>query len=127
MTTHAEVYARIPSTGCKGHCRKTCTVLGLTPVEAERLKGRVHDISATAQAGGPSLEKLLDSFGDKIPTCPSLTAFGTCGIYDERPYLCRAYGAVEDMPCQWGCVPPGGRIPSAEGRKMLHDLMEATE
>lgn len=53
------------------------------------------------------------------PRCPALTSFNTCGVYDVRPFVCRAFGMVLEpgtptamtyrsaMMCDHGCVPDG--------------------
>lgn len=43
----------------------------------------------------------------EAPTCPALK-HDRCTVYDVRPLICRMWGAVESMPCHFGCeVTPG--------------------
>jgi hypothetical protein len=37
---------------------------------------------------------------------------------------CRLWGAVESMPCPWGCQPEGGLLPDAEGRRLIQAAAE---
>jgi len=37
-------------------------------------------------------------------TCPYVGEKG-CDIYEERPLMCRLFGAVEDLKCPHGCAP----------------------
>lgn len=37
--------------------------------------------------------------------CPHLSPIGTCSVYAIRPLICRIWGMVEAMPCEWGCKP----------------------
>jgi hypothetical protein len=36
--------------------------------------------------------------------CPALHE-GRCRVYDDRPTICRLWGATESMPCPHGCTP----------------------
>jgi hypothetical protein len=38
-------------------------------------------------------------------SCPYLGGGGECEIYDQRPLICRIWGMVEQLPCEWGCQP----------------------
>lgn len=40
----------------------------------------------------------------KDMTCDKLKK-GRCSIYENRPYVCRAFGATKTMRCPFGCVP----------------------
>lgn len=49
---------------------------------------------------------------------------GRCSVYQNRPLICRMYGAVESLPCPHGCKPDRGALPDAESRALL---LKATE
>lgn len=36
--------------------------------------------------------------------CPALRD-GRCSVYDDRPTICRLWGATTSMPCPHGCAP----------------------
>lgn len=38
-------------------------------------------------------------------TCPLLNPDGKCSVYEDRPAICRIWGAVEKMKCPHGCRP----------------------
>jgi Fe-S-cluster containining protein len=50
--------------------------------------------------------------------CPALTVLGRCSVYADRPLLCRIWGVVESLPCQWGCR-PARVLTDAEGYGLL--------
>ncbi len=108
-----EVYARVPSAGCKGLCADQCTIVPVFPAEMERLSevaGRPLPTTSfstlTEMSGAVGL-------GELGKPCPLLVA-DRCSAYDDRPLICRAYGAVEGIPCPHGCAPDFGLQSDAE-------------
>jgi hypothetical protein len=87
----AAVYARIPGTNCRGLCQEGCGSIGLTTLEQARIEQR-HGLRLP----------ILAVFDDH---CPALNEAGRCTIYDDRPTVCRLWGAVPSMPCPHGCEP----------------------
>lgn len=81
-----ELYARIPSSNCKGLCQECCGPVSASNAEIRLLKRKGIK---------------LDS---KHLTCKSLKD-GRCSIYSDRPVICRLWGATEKMPCPFGCQP----------------------
>lgn len=60
-------------------------------------------------------------------TCP-YAVNGRCEIYDQRPLICRLFGAVDHpiMTCPKGCG-PGKKLKNSEARKMItehHKLID---
>jgi hypothetical protein len=54
-------------------------------------------------------------------TCSALDGVGRCSVYEERPLLCRLWGAVEKMTCQFGCVPADGWLdPDVEAEVLAY-------
>lgn len=96
------LYAQIPSANCKGLCAESCSFLGMTEGEAERLK---------KESGG--IEPSLDANCD----CVYLKD-GRCSVYNARPIVCRLYGAAEDLRCPFGCE-PDRMLSKAEGNAFL--------
>lgn len=100
------IYAQVPSTNCKGLCVEHCNSIGMTPQEQQRIRVRT----------GLNLPR-FGAFGthdDPDALCPALTS-GRCSIYNDRPLICRLWGATDSMPCEHGCVPDGGRLTAAAG------------
>lgn len=119
--TLAEIYARIPSVKCKGLCQECCGPIGMSPLEMERLRGRVGEkIQPTSM--GPF------GFGlcSKSLTCPLLGANGRCTVYDLRPVICRVWGAVKSMRCPHGCRPKRW-LSKEESFELLRLAREAVE
>lgn len=85
-------YAMVPHLSCKGLCAESCGPVPASVAERTRILKR-H-------------AAYLD-FHQKTLTC-NLLKDGKCSVYEDRPLLCRLWGAVEKMPCVFGCVPDGG-------------------
>lgn len=113
---YAALYARVPSVECRGDCRDTCTEFPVPRGERRLVKA----------ATGAEL------YADPVPwdtpgprrVCPLLTAAGQCGAYDVRPLLCRLWGVVETMPCNYGCRPPGGLLSARVAYTMIAEAYE---
>jgi len=81
------LYARIPATtSCKAGCNACCGPVPVSPVEA----------------------RALGISGTMTPTKPNTTtcAFyeNGCTVYDDRPFMCRLFGAANDamLTCPHG-------------------------
>lgn len=106
------VYSNLPTVACRGLCQDSCGPI---------VQGR----STTKQ----ELLRLQDAGGEKrgrqrrAPmTCPYLTAedeTGRCSVYEARPFICRLWGVVDDMPCPHGCEVTPGRLSMEEGRMAM--------
>lgn len=77
-----ELRETIPVVQCVASCSDCCGPVGFAPVEKQRL-ARQGKLVALSQFGstttGADCHYLFD---------------GRCSIYDERPLVCRFYGAV---------------------------------
>jgi hypothetical protein len=85
------IYARIPGMNCKGLCQECCGSIGLTRLEQDRIQQR-HGLRLP----------LMAVFEDQ---CPALDRAGRCTVYNDRPAVCRLWGAVPSMTCPHGCEP----------------------
>ena len=95
MKTLPEIYALIPDVECKGLCQEACGPISMTEIEAQAIRDRV---GASARiVGGLLVGKSL--------TCPLLNPDGRCAVYEQRPAICRIWGAVKEMACPHGCKP----------------------
>lgn len=101
-----EFYALIPRVNCKGLCTHECTVLGMLKEEFVLL---------TRAAGKEP------KFDTKTKRC-NLLENNRCIAYEARPFVCRAFGADEAMPCPHGCVPIGGFMSRARGNDILQKI-----
>jgi Fe-S-cluster containining protein len=106
---------RIPGFACKKGCHDCCGLVPFTAAEKDR-----------AAAIRP-LEQ-WEPFGDTAfvtrsalatMTCPFVTADG-CGIYNDRPMICRLFGAVDApmLTCPHGCG-PARKMTDVAARRML--------
>ena len=108
--TLTEIWAGIPSVACKGLCQDSCGPIAMSNLEESRIRARGFDIPPMADA----LEALAR--GDDY-YCPALVD-GSCAVYDDRPTICRLWGATQSMPCPHGCT-PADALSQAESHELL--------
>jgi hypothetical protein len=111
------IYAEIPDTGCRGLCQIGCSSVALAPAEQHRIFAR-HGVDmppATAPPGAPQ----LTAGQQTADHCPALTGHGRCGIYPDRPLVCRLWGSAEGLQCPYGCRPTEGVLDRARARRLL--------
>lgn len=92
-----DVYAQIPPVECKGLCQDSCGPIAMSVVEEARISRRGYSIPPMADALA-ALERGEDWY------CPALVD-RRCAVYEDRPTICRLWGATESMPCPHGCTP----------------------
>jgi len=102
-----EIYATIPSAGCKGLCTEACASIPVLPFELEQLEAVAGRRLPTISAGDTLI--LGVAVGDACP----LLVMGRCSVYDQRPLICRAFGSAEGLRCPHGCR-PDELVPRAE-------------
>src|SRR5579875_849678 len=93
----ADVYARIPEIECKGLCEDSCGPIAMSVEEDARLRARGVVIP-------PMLEAVAAIDRGEDYYCPALQD-RRCTVYEDRPAICRLWGATESMPCPHGCTP----------------------
>lgn len=106
----ADIYARIPDVHCKGLCQESCGPIAMSNDEDRRLRARGVTIPPMADAV-ESIERGADYW------CPALKD-GRCSVYDDRPTICRLWGATTSMPCPHGCTPENA-LSQEEGYELL--------
>lgn len=116
-------YAAIPQMNCKGLCGYGCGPVGYSALENERMQ---------ENGAIPPAIKWNDKHGGAM--CSHLTENERCAIYENRPLICRLFGAVQRLRCQHGCKPVGGFLTQErvmelfqmceDGRPPLHALPE---
>ena len=93
---------KIPSFACKPDCHACCGLVPFTDSEKARVQV-VRPLEQWEPFGNGSWvpRAALDTF-----RCPFVTSHG-CGIYQDRPMVCRLFGAVDhpNMNCPMGCGP----------------------
>lgn len=98
-------WLKVPSIECKGLCVDSCGPIIMSGLEADRID----------KENGRTITYDPDTL-----KCSEL-ADGRCGIYDDRPLICRMWGVAEEMPCVFGCVPER-TLSREEGRALLESL-----
>ena len=112
-----EVYANVPQIACKGHCVESCGPIAMSRKEAQAIR------KAAPRAPVMRVDDVYQLRVKNNLTCPLLKQ-GRCSVYDVRPMICRLWGVVPEMPCEWGCTPIR-TISSQEGRNLLRQSLEA--
>lgn len=97
------LWAQVPSVNCRGLCTESCGPIGMSRAEEAILARRGVTVG----------------FDPETLTCDQLK-FGRCSVYEDRPMVCRLWGAIPDMPCPFGCEPT---LTSAEGRALMQSVL----
>lgn len=114
----SKTWAVVPDPGCRGLCVEACGPILMSPMEAAIMKAAGGRVASPTDVADALIEAVEAGSTEGLPSCPSLVN-GRCTAYAARPIICRLWGAVEDMPCLWGCVPEGGRLSAQAGRILL--------
>lgn len=101
------LYARIPAVKCKGLCTEACGPVMMTELEAKLIEWHF---------------KPLGKCGSDL-TCPALVA-GQCTVYEQRPFVCRAYGGVKSLECPHGCCPESLKLPENIASNLMREIMK---
>lgn len=110
-----KVYDAIPRIECKGKCWDSCSSLDLSEQETRRIQQR-HGIEIRQHN-----PLRADNRGR---LCPALSMFRQCRVYDDRPFICRLWGAVPSMKCNFGCIPEGGLLTEEQGHLLMARVYE---
>lgn len=97
--TLGDIWGSIPPVACKGLCEDSCGPITMSEDEDTRIRQLGYDIPSMPDALA-ALERGEDYY------CPALVD-GRCAVYEDRPTICRLWGATESMPCPHGCTPDG--------------------
>ena len=111
-----DVYARIPEVPCKGLCQDSCGPIAMSVDEDARLRRLGVEVPSMVETVA-AIERGEDYY------CPALVD-GSCAVYDDRPTICRLWGATTSMPCPHGCTPPEA-LSQEEGHALLRLAGEA--
>jgi len=102
-------YDKIPPVACKGLCQEACGALVLLKKEVDEIRKEFGKTIST----------------DQNLSCTALCKVsGTCTVYSARPWVCRAYGAMEGLECPYGCN-TAPLVSKKDGDKMLRALQKA--
>jgi Fe-S-cluster containining protein len=106
----ADVYARIPDVQCKGLCADSCGPIAMSCDEDRRLQELGVFIPSMVE-GVEAIDRGEDYW------CPALRD-RRCTVYEDRPTICRLWGATTTMPCPHGCT-PGNPMTQEESFELL--------
>lgn len=108
LTRIRELYALVPDVGCRGLCTAFCVPIHMSTAEA-----------ATVDAAAPNAHRADGCSPLGAPRCPQLAADGRCSVYDDRPMICRLWGASTHMRCPHGCEPRAGYLSAQECLELM--------
>ncbi|MDA8045520.1 MAG: YkgJ family cysteine cluster protein [Actinomycetota bacterium] len=106
----AELYSGIPPVPCRGECVESCGPISMTRQEEATILARGVRIPPMSESMA-ALERGEDYY------CPALRD-RQCTVYEDRPTICRLWGATESMRCPHGCTPEGA-LTQAESHRLL--------
>jgi len=93
-----------------GHC---CTNIKVNATwwDDEPLADQTLRVLGVVMTGRPTGERFVDhkterTYGDYALDCTQLQVDGRCGIYDDRPYMCKHYPPGHDPLCVMHIRPP---------------------
>lgn len=101
------IWSRVPSVNCRGLCVEACGPIAMSDAEEAILDRRGVRVG----------------FDRETLTCNQLK-FGRCQVYEDRPLVCRLWGAVPEMRCPFGCEPV---LTSAEGALLMAAMLSGDE
>ena len=113
------IYRAVPQVACKGLCSEACGPIDMSDAERRRLAERGVVIPPV----GEVLEKIISG---RPPVCPALVD-NRCSVYEDRPLICRLWGAVESMPCEHGCTVTPGLLMDDGARMLIRRSLEIAE
>lgn len=99
MSGLQELYARIPAVkGCKADCSGCCGPVPMLEAERAAVKHMIQP-----HAAGEIYDYAITPTKPDCMTCAYSTSTG-CAIYNDRPLLCRLFGASDEpkMRCPYG-------------------------
>lgn len=126
-----DIYDRIPAVNCAGHCGRDrtqtcCGPIACTEVEAQLLD-QYDGIRSDWQPFSDGVVMMaIHNKDGQIATCPHLGLGGQCTAYEARPEICRIWGAIEALPCPWGCKPER-LLNRKEARRIHLEIRRRTE
>jgi Fe-S-cluster containining protein len=100
-----ELYARLPTIECQGHCWNSCGPISMSAVERRRIRAAGVEIQEFTP------ERSQRWANDEPLHCSALDQFHRCTVYEVRPLICRAWGVGRgQLACPWGCTMTGTRL-----------------
>lgn len=103
-----KIYSKLPRLHCRGLCADFCKIAPCHPAEAEALLEKHGRIPLPTKDG---------------LRCSELTPDNRCGIYEDRPIICRLWGTFHKTKCPHGCKPVGGFISEAKQKKYQYQVL----
>lgn len=99
---------KIPNSNCEGKCQESCGPIIVSRIENRSIEKYCKENKTKFKAFPTKLNplELLKHIQD--PSSCTLCHYlknNKCSIYKVRPAICRMWGTVKEMPCEWGCKP----------------------
>lgn len=119
------LYDQVPATECSGACHGACCFVPVSNHEKarmEQLTGKkfetvdAHEVDPV-QRFGPDNRPLARY------RCSMLTEDGRCSVYEDRPMVCRLFGAAEGIECFVAGCECKKPLKLADGMALLNESM----
>lgn len=105
------IYRAVPAVDCRGLCADACGPIEMSTAE----RARIADRGVRIPPAGEALTAIAEGAD---ASCPAL-ADDRCTVYEDRPLVCRLWGAVQSMPCPHGCAVTPGLLMDAGARALI--------
>jgi Fe-S-cluster containining protein len=119
----------LPCEECGGRC---CYHVLMTMGEFKKIRKKYGVPKGATLTEGQILGGVIPGMpagpGMMVSTPEGVCAYlknGRCSVYDLRPRVCRLYGHVPEMPCEY--IDPGGARRVAEGHGLRDALLTIQE
>jgi len=113
-----EIYQQVPSFNCKEGCSDCCGLVPFNRWEISLLSDEHKEVMLVfADMATSLLSRGI------VSACPLIGRGKLCSIYENRPFLCRLFGTIDQeanqLRCPHGCGP---LVPLTENK--ANELME---
>ena len=113
------IWTKVPEVHCTGACYQACTNVPVLPAEAEYIEQKYN---VQLPMLPTHLGWILKTLGPAFDPCPFLVD-RRCSIYEDRPFMCRAFGHdIDTLGCPHGCT-VARELPASAFQGMVRDLI----
>ena len=118
-----KIYAQIPALECKGLCHGSCGLILISGYERKLITEKIGYDPFPSQEEAKAYVKVILQQPTLAKNC-ELLKDGKCTVYEDRPLICRLFGAVENMKCPFGCKPNAKMLSAIVARQLLRNAQK---
>lgn len=120
------LYEQVPEVNCSGACHGACCFVVASHREREKMEQLTGKKFETVDAR--EIDPDQQRWGqDNRPLaryrCSMLTDDGRCSVYEDRPMICRLFGAAEGIECHVNGCTCEKPLKLVDGMALLNDAM----